>query len=1023
MTLTNFALEKKAVSWMVAAILLFGGLIAFLQLGRLEDPAFTIKQAMIITPYPGASSVEVEEEITLPIETALQQLPYVKHITSTSSAGLSQVMVEMKSIYRKQELAQIWDEMRRKIRDLGAQLPAGAQASVINDDFGDVFGVFMAITGPGYSYEELADYADFLRRELILVKGVGKVSIGGKRQKQIVLEVNRSKLASLNLSLSQLQGLLQNQNKVSNAGHIEIGSEYIRISSTGSYEQINQLKDLMLGQAQGQIIYLSDIADVKIEFADPPDHVYRYNGEQALSLGVSFSAGVNVVEVGAAITKRLNELEYSRPIGVELGEIYNQPSQVDKSVSDFVISLAQAIGIVIVVLLFTMGIRSGLLMSLILLLTICGTFIAMKIAAIDLHRISLGALIIALGMLVDNAIVITDGILIGIKRGLSKIEASKQIVSQTMWPLLGATVIAVTAFAPIGLSSDASGEFTGSLFWILCISLMISWLLAITLTPFFAVKMFADGKGAEEEEGEPEDPYKGIFYQVYKVFLLLALRFRWVTLILVIGGLAGGLYGFNNVSKAFFPPSNLPLITVDYWLPEGSDIGATESNMAALEKEILAHEDVETITTTIGRGAERFMLTYDVEQSYASYGQFIIRVSDFSKLEAVRAWIDKLVLEKSPQAFSKSNRFFVGPATKAKIEARIFGPDTEVLRKLARQVVEIYRAEPMAINVRHDWREKSKVLRPQFAEAEARRLGISKSDIDNALLMNISGQQIATLRNGSSQLPILLRPPLAERSGVEQLSDIQIFSPALSRYVNFEQVVTKVDIGWEDPLIKRRDRKRTIQIWADPPVGDVISAQGLHDLLRPKVDAIELPEGYSLEWGGEYESQQEANSMIFASIPIGVLIMVAITVMLFNSFKQTIVVWLTVPLALIGVAIGLLVMNQPFSFAALLGFLSLSGMILKNGIVLIEEIKRLNEEEGENMHDAIAHAAVSRMRPVTMAAITTVLGLIPLLTDVFFAPLAVTIMFGLGFATILTLVILPVLFAIFYRISYRKGEI
>ena len=1026
MSLTEYAIEKKTVSWMVTILLLAGGVFAFLNLGRLEDPEFTIKQAVIVTTYLGASSEEVEEEITLPIETALQQLPYIDNIKSISSAGMSQVTVEMLPKYREKQLAQIWDEMRRKINDMKGSLPPGAGSPIINDDFGDVYGIFMAVTGDGYTHQELNDYADFLRRELVLVKGVGKVAIGGKMQKEIILEVNRAKLASHNLSVAALQSLLQNQNLVSNAGNIQVGSEYIRISSAGFYGHAEEIGDILLGQTGDDLVYLSDVADVKVDYREPPQHVYRFNGEPALTIGVSFSKGVNVVEVGERVSARLAELDYSRPIGIELSKIYDQPTLVQTSINDFLISLAQAVGIVIVVLLVTMGARSGILMSLVLLLTISGTFIVMKIAAIDLHRVSLGALIIALGMLVDNAIVITDGILIGMKQGLSRVEAAKRIVNQTVWPLFGATVIAVVAFAPIGLSPDETGEFTGSLFWILLISLMISWVLAITLTPFLASLMFSEPKKSEieaaNEQQEEIDPYKGFMYQIYKWVLLFTLRWRWVTALVMIGAMGAAIYGFGFVGKGFFPPSKLPAFTVDFWLPQGSDIRATIADMTRVEKLLEENDKITKVTSTIGQGAERFMLTYHAERTYANYGQFIIEVQDFEQLPDVRRWTDQVLRDNAPEAFTKSNRFQIGPATEAKIEARITGPDPKVLRRLASEVLAIYRSDPDTINARHDWRERTKVLQPQFAEAEARRLGISKSDIDRAILMNVAGLPIASLRDGSSILPIVLRPPLEERSSVEQLGNIQVYSSMLNRYVSIDQVVKSIDLAWEDPLIMRRDRKRTIQVWADPDPNSDTSSFDLFERLRPKVEALELPTGYNLTWGGEYESQQKANTAVFAFVPLGVLVMFAITVMLFNSFKQTLVVWFTVPLAIVGVTAGLLLFRQPFSFTAMLGFLSLSGMLLKNGIVLIEEIKRLFEEENLSMHDAITRASVSRLRPVTMAAVTTVLGLLPLLTDVFFAPLAVTIMFGLATATVLTLIVVPVLFAIFYRVSYRRGE-
>lgn len=1022
MNLTEYAMRRTTVSWMVTILLIGGGILSFLGLGQLEDPEFTIKEAVIATAYPGATALEVEEEVTLPVENALQQLPYVDNIRSISSAGLSQVTVEMKSIYREDDLAQIWDEMRRKIRDMQASLPPGVESPVINDDFSDVYGVFMAVTGPDYEYEELADYVDLLRRELVLVDGVGKVTVGGRRTEQIALEINRSRMTALGVSAADLENLLDAQNLVSDGGRIRVGSEYIRISSTGTYDRVEELNSLMLGQANGRIIYLSDVATIRRVYADPPEHVYRFNGYPALTLGVSFADGVNVVTVGKAVEDRLAELEYQRPVGMEIGLIYNQSAQVETSVNDFLVSLAQAVGIVVVVLLLTMGLKSGILMSVVLLLTILATFIFMKMFGINLHRISLGALIIALGMLVDNAIVITEGILIGLQRGLNRVEAARAIVEQTKWPLFGATIISITAFAPIGLSPDASGEFTGSLFWVLLISLMISWLMAITLTPFFAQLMFRDGTG-QAEGAEEIDPYRGVIYRLYKSVLLLSLRFRWATALLMVAALAGAIYGFRYVNQAFFPPSNLPVFLVDYWLPEGSDIRATEEDMAAIEKKLLENPDILQITTTVGRGAERFMLTYAGERSYASYGQFIIEVADFSKVAPTRQWVDNIIAETRPEAFSKSERFFVGPATKAKIEARLTGPDSAELRRIALEVEGIFHADPDAVNIRHDWRQRTKVLHPVFAEAEARRLGITKADLDAALAMNVEGIRIGMLRDGSSLLPIMLQPPVEQRSSVNQLTDIQIYSPVLDRYVDIGQVIHGIDLGWEDPLIMRRDRKRTIQVWADPDPDGPTDSFALFQRLRPQIEAIDLPPGYALSWGGEFEAQQKANKAVFEFVPLGIVVMLAITIMLFNSVKQTLVVWLTVPMSVIGMTIGLILLDQPFAFTALLGFLSLSGMLLKNGIVLVEEIKRLTEEENVGMHDAIAQAAVSRLRPVTMAAITTVLGLIPLLGDVFFAPLAVTIMFGLGFATVLTLIVVPVLFALFYRVRYHRGEI
>jgi len=1016
MNITDYTLHHKSVTWMMVALLILGGIFSFNNLGRLEDPAFTIKQAVVFVNYPGASALEVEEEVTLPIENALQQLPYLDSITSTSSNGQSQIMVEMKSTYRADALAQIWDELRRKINDMRNQLPPGVEDPRIVDDFGDVYGMFMAITGEGYSYDEVADYTDHLRRELVLVSGVSKVNVGGGRLEQIFIEADRAKVVASGYSMDYIQNLLSSQNLVSDGGNFRIGSEYVRMSS--KYEGgdgLSSLANMLIGDVDGKLVYLHDIAKISKGYADPPRHLYRFNGQAALSLGVSFASGVNVVKVGKVIKQRLQELENLRPVGMEINTIYNQPAQVEASVNDFLVGLAQAVVIVIVVLLFTMGVRPGVLMSGVLLLTILGTFILMSIYDIELHRISLGALIIALGMLVDNAIVVTEGIMISLKRGHTRLEAARMIVSHTRWPLLGATIIAITAFAPIGLSPDASGEFTGSLFWVLLISLSLSWVFAITLTPFFCYLVF---KEEIMSDSQTVDPYKGMIYQLYKSLLHLCLRFRWTTMVLLTGALVLAVISFGSVKQAFFPASSLPMFTVEYWLPQGSDIRAVTDDVQLIERDLNDFDSIQQVTATIGRGAERFMLTYGPEFDNSSYAQLIVQVGSFEEVQPTIDRMKVLFSSQYPQAFTKFQRFELGPSTKAKVEARIIGPDPDLLRRYAEDVKAIFENEPLAINVRQDWRERAKVLRPIYNEAEGRRLGISKRDVDQALITQFNGNTVGLYRDGSELLPVVVRPPENERTSITQLDDVMVYSPVKRAYVNIGQVITQTNLEWEDQLIKRRDRKRTLSVLTDPIDG--VTPATLHSKVRDAVEAIELPQRYILQWGGEYEAQQKANVAVFAFVPLGVLVMIVLTVILFASIKQAVVVWLTVPLSMVGVTIGLLATNSPFSFMALLALLSLIGMQLKNGIVLVEEIKRLNEEAHEGWLNSITHAAISRLRPVTMAAITTILGMLPLLGDVFFKPMAVTIMFGLGFATLLTLVVIPVLFALTYGVSWSK---
>lgn len=682
-----------------------------------------------------------------------------------------------------------------------------------------------------------------------------------------------------------------------------------------------------------------------------PSNIINFNGSLALNVGVSFAQGVNVVEVGKAFDRRLAELKYQQPVGVEISEIYSQPKEVDKSVSGFVISLAQAVGIVIIVLLFFMGLRSGLLIGLILLLTVLGTFIFMKYLAIDLQRISLGALVIALGMLVDNAIVVVEGILIGTQKGRTRLQAATDIVTQTKWPLLGATVIAVTAFAPIGLSEDSTGEYCGTLFTVLLISLMLSWFTAISLTPFFA-DIFFKGQKIKQGEGEENDPYNGIIFVAYKKFLEFCMRRAWLTVVVLIVGLGASVYGFTLVKQSFFPSSTTPIFQLDVWLPEGTDIRATNDKLKELESWLAEQEHVDHITTTAGKGLQRFMLTYAPEKSYAAYGEITTRVDNYEALAPLMARFRDHLKANYPEINYKLKQIELGPGGGAKIEARIIGSDPTVLRTIAAQVMDIMYADPGATNIRHDWRERTQVLEPQFNESQARRYGITKSDVDDFLSMSFSGMTIGLYRDGTTLMPIVARLPEDERIDIRNIEGMKIWSPAQSEFIPLQQVTMGYDMRWEDPIIVRKNRKRMLTVMADPDILGEETASTLQKRLQPQIEAIQMPPGYSLEWGGEYESSGDAQESLFTTMPMGYLFMFLITVFLFNSIKEPLIVWLTVPLALIGVTTGLLALNTPFGFMALLGFLSLSGMVLKNGIVLLDQIE-IEMKSGKEAYDAV----------------------------------------------------------------------
>ncbi|MDC5812566.1 efflux RND transporter permease subunit [Vibrio europaeus] len=1015
MSIAEYSIKNKVISWLFLIILAIGGYTSFMDLGRLEDPAFTIKDAMIISTYPGATSQEVEEELTYPLEKEIRKLPYIDKITSTSSNGMSQIMVSMEMEYGPDELPQIWDEMRRKINDLRPNLPSGVNSVQIIDDFGDVYGIMIMLTGDGYDYIELKRYADYLSRELELVDGVGKVAIAGDQQEQLFVEVSLERLAALNLDMNTVVGLLSQQNSVQSAGEVMVNGQTLTIRPNGTMSSEQELEELIIhGRDTGNLIRLKDVATISRGIQEKPSNVVTFNGKAAINLAISFGAGVNVVEVGKALETELEALENIRPVGVEINYFYNQSAEVEKSVDDFIVSLGQAVAIVIIVLLFAMGLRSGIIIGAVLLLTVMGTFILMKQNDVELHRISLGALIIALGMLVDNAIVVVEGILVGLKRGKTKVQAAVDIVKQTQWPLLGATVIAITAFAPIGLSEDATGEFMGSLFWVLCYSLFLSWITALTLTPFLADLLLK-----EEEKGdatEEVDPYKGILFTVFGASLKFALRFRWLTVVSMVGLLVVAVAGFGMVKQQFFPPSNTPMFYVDMWMPEGTDIRETIEETKKVEKYIREQDNVEFVSTTTGQGLQRFALTYQPEKSYEAYTQLQVRTQDRETMFELLEELDKNLSVTFNQPTFQFKLMEFGPSPASKIEARITGPDPQVLRDIALQIEDVLLQDPGARNVRHDWRERTKELVPQFNESKARRLGISKEDLSNTLQMAFGGTPIGLLRDGTHMLPIIARLPEQERVDFESLANVKIWSPTLQSYIPVEQVIDGVALDWQEPLIQRRDRKRTLTVLADHDVLGHETPASLFSRVRPQVEALALPEGYAISWGGEYESSKDAQEALFGSLPMGYLLMFIITMLLFNSLRKPLVIWFTVPLSIIGVSIGLLATDMPFSFTAFLGLLSLSGMILKNGIVLLDQIN-IELSSGKDPYQAVFDSAISRVRPVSMAALTTILGMIPLVFDAFFGSMAITIMAGLGFATVLTLIVVPVLFAIFYRIK------
>ena len=1007
MNIAQFFIERRVVTLVLTFVMLGAGMVAYQGLSRLEDPEFTIKDALVITPYPGASAAEVEEEVSDRLEKAVQKMGQLKRVVSKSDRGLSTLTVTIKDKYDKFLLPQVWDELRRKISDAQQELPPGAGPSLVVDDYGDVYGIFIAVTGDGYSYAEIKDVVDLLRRELLLVQDVGKIDTYGERTEAVYVELNRDRMSQLGIPPEAIINELQQKNLVTDSGRVAVGKEFITLNPTSEFKSVKQFEALLISGRGSEQIYLRDVANVRRGYVEPQDHMIRYDGKPAIGLGISTVSGGNVVTMGVALKQRADELMAQVPVGIEAGMVSVQSDAVDTAIKGFVLSLLEAVAIVIVVLLLFMGLRSGMLIGFVLLLTIAGSFIFLSPMQVALERISLGALIIALGMLVDNAIVVVDGVLVRLQKGEDAKYAAIEVVKQTAIPLFGATLIAILAFAAIGTSDDNTGEFCRSLFQVVLVSLLLSWVTAVTVTPLLCImflKKLAEGAAAE-------DPYGGGFYAIYKSLLHVCIRLKVISILVVVGVFVAAIWGFQFVDRSFFPPSTRPQFMVDLWLPQGIHIDETRKLVESVEDYIQEQDGVTHVSSLIGKGGLRFLLTYTPEKLNSAYAQLLVDVDDPNKINMLLTTIEAYLQQTYPDVLGYTSKFQLGPGSTGKIQARLSGPDRNVLRELATQVQQILYADTDAKAIRTDWRQRVKMVRPNIAEVQANLNGITRPDIARALKEGFEGERVGVYREGDLLLPIIMRAAATQRTSIESMYNLQIWSPAAGAMIPLRQVVTDFETVFEDEIIMRRNRKPTITVFADPIAGP---ASELFARVRPQIEALELPAGYELEWGGEYEDSGNAQAGLAASIPMFVLVMILITIMLFNSLRQPLIIWLVVPLAVIGVTVGLLLSNQPFGFMSLLGFLSLMGMLIKNAIVLIDEIN-MQSGEGKELLSAIMDSGVSRLRPVAMAASTTALGMIPLLFDAFFVAMAITIIAGLIFATLLTMIVVPVLYATFYK--------
>lgn len=1004
-------IRHRTTSFFLTALIALLGVQAYFSVGWLEDPSFSMKVAVVSTEWPGASAEQVEHQIGEPLERAIQELDEVEYIEALSRPSESTIRVHVYEHYRANDLPQIWDQLRNKIDDARPRLPDGARPPRVMDDFGEVSGIVLAVHGDAVSEPELREYARDLQSELLRVPGVARIQFWGERREAVDIALSDARISSLGLDAATVMGAISDRNRMLPDGVVQADNRRLRVQTPGAFTDINTLADTVIADAgTGDHVRLGDIARIERSLLDPPTRMMRFNGQPAVGLAIAHQDGTNVVRMGEALNERLAALEELRPEGIEIGTVAYQPDLVRNAVTSFVRNVAIALVIVLAVMCAFVGVRNGIIVGTGLVLTVLSTLVAMQVFDIDLHRASVGAVIVALGMMVDNAIVTTDLMDVKIRRGISRLRAAAEAVRETGTPLLGATVIGILGFLPILLSEMNTGEYLASLFQVVAISLLASWVVSVTVTPAMGYYLLFRSRS-----GEPADPHDNPVHRRYRQLLLMALAHRAVFMVGVLVLLVVSVLGFRFVEQSFFPDANRPQATIDYWLPESASIEAVADDLEGIEAWLAERSEVESVTSFIGAGGPRLVMSMEPQMPAANYAQVVINVRRPSDVPSLVAEADEWLAEHRPQAEPRVRPFVMVPGGEFDIEARFVGPDPDVLHGLAAEARRILAADPDAKYVRDNWRQSVPVVRPLLGEFRLRELGLTREEVSAALERAVDGYTVGVLRDGEEQLPIRVRRPAGESAGLD-LDALPVWSERRPHAEPLGSLVHALEIDWEPGRIWRRDRQRTITVQAD---SGYVPAYEIRGRVVDAIEGIDLPSGYRMEWGGEYEENLRGQSGVISKVPIAVLLMVVITVVLFNSLRHAAMIFLTIPLAIVGVITALLLTAQPFSFMALLGIISLSGMIIKNGIVLLDQTRH-NIEAGMVVYPALVEASVSRLSPIAMAALTTALGMTPILFDTLFRTMAITIFGGLLFATLLTLLVLPVLYTAFYRLGHGE---
>ncbi len=904
-------------------------------------------------------------------------------------------------------MQQLWDKLRRKVSDARSKLPAGAADPVVNDDFGDVLGVFYSLQGDGYSYREMEDWAQLLKKEMLKLKDVAKVELFGIQNRSIEISVNPATMAQRGVTIGDIANAFDKYNRVVDAGALETSSNRLRVEATGAFSTIEELQNMIIVSGSGEYFRLGDIATVEESYVKPARNMMTVDNKPAVGIAISTVPDGNVVEMAELVAGRLEELKEQLPDGLVVKPIYDQGKESAVANEGFVWNLIISVLTVVAVLLFFIGFKNGILIGSGLVFSIFGTLIYMYGTGIALQRMSLAAIIIAMGMLVDNAIVVYDSALVNMSRGMKKSDAILAAVSDTAMPLLAATLIAVLTFMPVYLSPHITGEILSTLFIVIAVSLLLSWVLSITQNVFF-IQEFVGQPAKAVPAGEL---YKGKLYDRFRKVLDFAIRKKYAVVGAMVVLLGLSLWGFRYVPSVFMPQLNKQYFTVDMWLPEGSRIEETQRCMAQLVDSLEQFDEVVQVSSYIGQTAPRFYLANASYGPQPNYASCLVEVETPEKSRALQEQLETKVDRYVPGALVRVNRFELNTVPQALIEARFCGDDPMVLDSLTNVALEIMRKNPKAKNVRNEWGNMAMMVNVDFDAVNAGKINISKADMMNAVKSVNDGVPVGIYRDVEKKVPVLLRTELDNQTDIDRLADLAVWNGGNTAPLG--QVTKDIGIGWEFPLVRTYDRRLSMAAQCDVQPGCTMAE--VHKEIREEIESIKLPEGYTFFWDSQYKDQKEAMAALTKYFPLAILFLALILIALFHNFRQPLIIFLILPLSLIGMVVGLLLTGFDFGFFCMAGWLGLLGMIIKNVIVLLDEVN-IQRRAGVDSYRAVIEATVSRARPVLMAAITTIFGMIPLLFDVVFSGMAATIVFGLTFATLLTLVVTPSLYAIFYKI-------